>query len=180
GLRKSFIDFFAKYEEKIAYINLPKILDKLSPRYRFKINDGHNIDSLKVLIKRYYALDAGFVRTDSYPKTNNPRRLENTLTIGSSSSSSGNRGRSSGNPPKPYTNDNRPNLALPTARSSVIRDNISNVIVPNIRLPITLSAKIRLRTSPLLSFPPRPLPALLPTRKTSTLYNYGVDAYFVN
>ncbi|THX37213.1 hypothetical protein D6D08_10738 [Aureobasidium pullulans] len=155
-------------------------MNKLSPRYRFKINDGHNIDSLKVLIKRYYALDAGFVRTDSYPKTNNPRRLENTLTIGSSSSSSGNRGRSSGNPPKPYTNDNRPNLALPTARSSVIRDNISNVIVPNIRLPITLSAKIRLRTSPLLSFPPRPLPALLPTRKTSTLYNYGVDAYFVN
>ncbi|THZ12127.1 hypothetical protein D6C90_10418, partial [Aureobasidium pullulans] len=117
GLRKSFVDFFAKYEEKIAYINLPEIPDKLSPRYRVKINDGHDINSLKVLIKRYYALDAGFIRADSYPKANNPRRLENTPAIGSSSSSSGNRGRSSGNPPKPYTNDNRPKSFLKLSAS---------------------------------------------------------------
>lgn len=82
------------------------------------MNDRHDIDSLKVLIKRCYALDASFIRADSYPKTNNPRRLENTPTIGSSSSSSGNRGRSSSNPPKPRTNDNRPKSFLKLSASN--------------------------------------------------------------
>ncbi|THW31138.1 hypothetical protein D6D21_10767, partial [Aureobasidium pullulans] len=71
---------------------------------------------LKVLIKRYYALDASFVRADSYPKTDNPRRSKNTSAIGSSSgsasSSSSNRSRSSSNPPKPRTNDTRPKSFL--------------------------------------------------------------------
>ncbi|CAD0052724.1 unnamed protein product [Aureobasidium pullulans] len=59
------------------------------------MNDSYDIDSLKVLIKRCYALDASFVRADSYPKTsNNPYRPNNTSAIGSGSSPSGNRGRS--------------------------------------------------------------------------------------
>lgn len=35
------------------------------------MNDGHNIETLKVLIKRYHALAAGFARVDSYPNTDN-------------------------------------------------------------------------------------------------------------
>ncbi|THV63488.1 hypothetical protein D6D28_10639 [Aureobasidium pullulans] len=117
GLRESFVDFFAKYEEKIAYVDLLEILDKLSPRYRVKMNDGHDIDSLKVLIKRYYALDASFARANSYPKTSdNPRCPKNTSTIGLGSSPSGNCGRSFSNPPKPRTNDTRPNTKHTFAR----------------------------------------------------------------
>ncbi|CAD0025306.1 unnamed protein product, partial [Aureobasidium pullulans] len=99
-------------------ITFARILDKLSPRYRVKINDSYDIDSLKVLIKRCYALDASFVRADSYPKTSdNPRRPNNTSAIGSGSSPSGNRGRSFGNPPKPRTNDTRPNSFLKLSAS---------------------------------------------------------------
>ncbi|THW81513.1 hypothetical protein D6D15_10610 [Aureobasidium pullulans] len=87
------------------------------------MNDGYDIDSLKVLIKRCYALDASFARADSYPKTDNPRRSKNTSAIGSSSgsasSSSGNRSRSSSNPPKPRTNDTRPKSFLKLSASDL-------------------------------------------------------------
>ncbi|THZ62801.1 hypothetical protein D6C85_09140 [Aureobasidium pullulans] len=132
GPRESFADFFAKYEEKMAYVDLPEasqiqqILDKLNPRYGVKMNDGHDIDSLKVLIKRCYALDAGFARADSYIKTDNPRRGDNAAASGSGppSGTGGGRSRGSGNPPKPRANDTRPEsfLKLSAADRQKLRD----------------------------------------------------------
>ncbi|KAH0282021.1 hypothetical protein KCU62_g9959, partial [Aureobasidium sp. EXF-3399] len=107
GPKESFADFFA------------------NARYGSKLNDGHDIDSVKVLIKRCYALDAGFARVDSYTKSDNPRRTDANPNLGS-----GNRGRGSGSasgsdkPPKPRANDNRPEsfLKLSAAERQKFRD----------------------------------------------------------
>ncbi|THV88818.1 hypothetical protein D6D27_06980 [Aureobasidium pullulans] len=67
----TFADFFAHFQELLAYVTLPEsvqidlVLEKLSFRYADKVEDGTSYDSLRQLIHRCYTLDAGFAREDA-------------------------------------------------------------------------------------------------------------------
>ncbi|THW76530.1 hypothetical protein D6D17_10435, partial [Aureobasidium pullulans] len=74
GPHTSFADFFAQFEQLLAFVPLPEsaqidmLRDKLNLRYVDKVEDGTSY-TLRQLIRRCYALDAGFAREDARNNT---------------------------------------------------------------------------------------------------------------
>jgi hypothetical protein len=66
GYNEPFADFYAKFEEKLAYVTMDdeqqmiQITEKLNGRYRSRIDDGTNYANVRAMVKRCYALDRSF------------------------------------------------------------------------------------------------------------------------
>lgn len=66
GYNEPFADFYAKFEEKLAYVTMDdeqqmiQITEKLNGRYRTRIDDGTDYADVRAIVKRCYALDRSF------------------------------------------------------------------------------------------------------------------------